>query len=83
LPTTPQPPSELLALARILVEKHHIGLTESSERMAEVKDRYEGGLDGQKLEAKPKSAHSLVARGIIGEAELKHRLASVRERQQA
>ena len=34
----------LLAVARILVEKHHIGLTELSERMAEVKARYEGGL---------------------------------------
>ena len=45
----------LLAVARILVEKHHIGLTELSERMAEVKERYEGGLDGKKLEAKPKS----------------------------
>jgi hypothetical protein len=28
-------------------------------------------------------AHSLVARGIIGEAELKHRLASIRERLEA
>ena len=45
----------LLAVARILVEKHHIGLTELSERMAEVKERYAGGLDGKKLEAKPKS----------------------------
>jgi hypothetical protein len=46
----------LLAVARILVEKHHIGLTELSERMAEVQKRYAGGLDGKKLEAKPKSA---------------------------
>jgi hypothetical protein len=45
----------LLAVARILVEKHHIGLTELSERMAEVQERYAGGLDGNKLEAKPKS----------------------------
>jgi hypothetical protein len=44
----------LLAVARILVEKHHIGLTELSERMAEVKARYAGGLDGKTLEAKPK-----------------------------
>ena len=44
----------LLAVARILVEKHHIGLTELSERMAEVKSRYAGGLDGKKFEAKPK-----------------------------
>src|ERR1700675_3159367 len=33
----------LLAVARILVEKHHIGLSELAERMAEVKARYEGG----------------------------------------
>ena len=45
----------LLAVARILVEKHHIGLTELSERMAEVQERYAGGLDGKTLEAKPKS----------------------------
>ena len=44
----------LLAAARILVEKHHIGLTELAERMAEVKARYEGGLQGKPLEAKPK-----------------------------
>jgi hypothetical protein len=45
----------LLAVARVLVEKHHIGLTKLSERMAEVQERYAGGLDGKKLEAKPKS----------------------------
>jgi thiocyanate hydrolase subunit alpha/thiocyanate hydrolase subunit beta len=45
----------LLAVARILVEKHHIGLTELAERMAEVKARYEGGLRGRTLEAMPKS----------------------------
>jgi hypothetical protein len=44
----------LLAVARILVEKHHIGLTELAERMAEVKARYEGGLRGKPLEARPK-----------------------------
>ncbi len=33
----------LLSVARVLVEKHHIGLTELSERMAEVKERYAGG----------------------------------------
>jgi thiocyanate hydrolase subunit beta len=33
----------LLAVVRVLVEKHHIGLTELAERMAEVKARYEGG----------------------------------------
>ncbi|MET0899216.1 MAG: SH3-like domain-containing protein [Mycobacterium sp.] len=45
----------LLSVARVLVEKHHIGLTELSERMAEVKDRYAGGLDGKTLAAAPKS----------------------------
>jgi hypothetical protein len=44
----------LLSVARILVEKHHIGLTELSERMAEVADRYAGGLDGRRPEALPK-----------------------------
>jgi hypothetical protein len=45
----------LLAVARILVEKHHIGLTELSERMAEVQQRYAGGLAGKTLEARPRS----------------------------
>jgi len=45
----------LIAVARVLVEKHHIGLSELSERMAEVKERYAGGLDGRKPEAEPKS----------------------------
>ncbi|MCE5291188.1 MAG: nitrile hydratase subunit beta [Nocardiaceae bacterium] len=45
----------LLAVARNLVEKHHISLGELSERMAEVQDRYKDGLAGKKLEAKPKS----------------------------
>jgi hypothetical protein len=44
----------LLAVARILVEKHHIGLSELAERMADVKARYEGGLQGKPLEALPK-----------------------------
>ena len=44
----------LLAVARILVEKHHIRLTELAERMAEVQARYEGGLRGKPLQAKPK-----------------------------
>ncbi|MFZ1178438.1 MAG: nitrile hydratase subunit beta, partial [Mycobacterium sp.] len=44
----------LLAVARVLVEKHHIGLSELAERMAEVKARYEGGLQGKPLEARPK-----------------------------
>jgi hypothetical protein len=45
----------LLAVARVLVEKHHIGLTELTERMAEVKARYADGLDGRKPEAQPRS----------------------------
>ncbi len=45
----------LLAVARILVEKHHIGLTELSERMAEVAQRYSDGLAGRPLEARPRS----------------------------
>ncbi|MFD3746018.1 SH3-like domain-containing protein [Nocardia sp. NPDC058633] len=44
----------LLAVARVLAEKHHIGLTELSERMVEVKARYEGGLAGKTLTAEPK-----------------------------
>jgi hypothetical protein len=44
----------LLSVARILVEKHHIGLTELTERMAEVKSRYAGGLNGRSIEAQPK-----------------------------
>src|ERR1700747_2407119 len=44
----------LLAVARILVEKHHIGLSELAERMAEVKARYEGGLQGKTPAAQPK-----------------------------
>jgi hypothetical protein len=44
----------LLAAARILVDKHHIGLSELAERTAEVKARYTGGLQGKPLEARPK-----------------------------
>ncbi|MGE0220031.1 SH3-like domain-containing protein [Mycolicibacterium sp.] len=44
----------LLSVARVLVEKHHIGLTELSERMAEVAARYPDGLTGATLEARPK-----------------------------
>jgi thiocyanate hydrolase subunit beta len=44
----------LWAAARILVEKHHITSGELSERMAEVQGRYDGGLNGKPLEAKPK-----------------------------
>ena len=44
----------LLAVARVLVEKHHIGLSELAERMAEVRTRYADGLQGKALEAEPK-----------------------------
>ncbi|NMN95823.1 SH3-like domain-containing protein [Antrihabitans stalactiti] len=44
----------LLAVARVLVEKHLLGLTELSERMEEVRERYDGGMAGKTLEAKPK-----------------------------
>jgi hypothetical protein len=44
----------LLAAARILVDKHHISLGELTDRQAEVKARYEGGLAGKTLEARPK-----------------------------
>jgi thiocyanate hydrolase subunit alpha/thiocyanate hydrolase subunit beta len=44
----------LLAAARILVEKHHITLGELTDRMVEVKGRYEGGLGGKTLDARPK-----------------------------
>jgi hypothetical protein len=41
--------------ARVLVEKHHIGLTELCERVDEVRGRYAGGLAGKTLRAQPKS----------------------------
>jgi hypothetical protein len=44
----------LLAVVRVLVEKHHIGLSELAERMVEVKARYAGGLGGKQLQAGPK-----------------------------
>ncbi|MBF6101709.1 nitrile hydratase subunit beta [Nocardia cyriacigeorgica] len=44
----------LLAVARVLVEKHHIALGELSERMEEVRARYDGGLAGKALAAQPK-----------------------------
>ncbi|MEE3752868.1 nitrile hydratase subunit beta [Mycobacterium intracellulare] len=44
----------LLAVARVLAEKHHIGLTELAERMAEVKARYADGPSGKPLAAMPK-----------------------------
>ncbi len=45
----------LLSVARVLVEKHYIGLTELSERMAEVKQRYPDGVANTPLRAQPKS----------------------------
>lgn len=45
----------LLAVARILVEKHHIGLGELGERMLEVHERYADGLSGKSLDARPRS----------------------------
>jgi thiocyanate hydrolase subunit beta len=36
------------------VDKHHITLGELTDRMVEVKARYEGGLDGKTLDARPK-----------------------------
>ncbi|GAB2445776.1 SH3-like domain-containing protein [Nocardia tengchongensis] len=44
----------LLAVARVLVEKHHIALGELSERMVEVQQRYAGGLAGKAIEAYPR-----------------------------
>jgi thiocyanate hydrolase subunit beta len=44
----------LLAAARILVEKQHITLGELTDRLAEVKGRYAGGLEGKTLDAEPK-----------------------------
>lgn len=44
----------LLAVARVLAEKQHIGLTELSERMLEVQARYAGGLVGRPPAAEPK-----------------------------
>ena len=44
----------LLAVVRVLAEKHHIGLSELAERMTEVKARFAGGLRGKSLEAKPR-----------------------------
>ncbi|MDO3646590.1 SH3-like domain-containing protein [Nocardia mangyaensis] len=44
----------LLAVVRVLVEKHHIALGELSERMEEVRARYDGGLAGKTLAAQPK-----------------------------
>jgi thiocyanate hydrolase subunit beta len=44
----------LLAAARILVDKHHITLGELTDRIVEVKARYEGGLAGKTLDARPK-----------------------------
>ena len=44
----------LLAVARVLVEKHHIGLERVGRTDGRGQGRYEGGLQGKPLEAKPK-----------------------------
>jgi thiocyanate hydrolase subunit beta len=44
----------LLAVVRVLIEKHHIGLIELAERMAEVRGRYPDGLHGKTPMASPK-----------------------------
>jgi thiocyanate hydrolase subunit alpha/thiocyanate hydrolase subunit beta len=44
----------LLAAARILVDKHHITLGELTDRMVDVKARYDGGVAGKTLDATPK-----------------------------
>ncbi|MEV0059427.1 SH3-like domain-containing protein [Nocardia sp. NPDC050718] len=44
----------LLAVARVLVEKQHIGLTELSERLLEIQARYVDGLGGKPPTAQPK-----------------------------
>lgn len=43
----------LLVAARVLVEKHHITLGELTDRMAQVKARYEAGLEGRALDVHP------------------------------
>ena len=49
----------LLAVVRVLVEKHHIGLSELAERMAEVKARYAGGLRESPWRPSPNSKVTL------------------------
>jgi thiocyanate hydrolase subunit alpha/thiocyanate hydrolase subunit beta len=46
----------LLAAARILVEKHHITVGELTDRLAEVRERYQGGVEGKALDARPRFA---------------------------
>jgi uncharacterized protein (DUF779 family) len=45
----------LWAVARVLVEKHHISHGELTDRMVEVQARYQDGLAGRAIEAHPKS----------------------------
>ncbi|PJK23667.1 nitrile hydratase subunit beta [Mycolicibacterium goodii] len=45
----------LWAVARVLIEKHHISHGELTDRLVEVQERYRDGLAGRMLEAKPKS----------------------------
>jgi hypothetical protein len=44
----------LLAAARVLIEKRHITVGELTDRLAEVKQRYAGGIEGKSLDARPK-----------------------------
>lgn len=44
----------LLAVARVLLEKQHLSSAELSDRITEVSQRFQGGLDGALPEARPK-----------------------------
>lgn len=46
----------LWAVGRVLIEKKHISWSELTERLAEVQQRYAGGLDGRLPDAEPKFA---------------------------
>ncbi|ETA08223.1 MULTISPECIES: SH3-like domain-containing protein [Gordonia] len=44
----------IIAVARVLIEKHHIKLGELTERMVEIQERYANGTGGKAPEAKPR-----------------------------
>ena len=44
----------LWSVGKFLLEKNHITWAELTDRLAEVQDRYAGGLDGRRPEAQPK-----------------------------
>ncbi len=47
----------LLAVARVMVEKHHVTLSELTERLGEVRERYADGVkDGRLPDAEPRSS---------------------------